>query len=89
VFLGGLWVEDAAHNGVMNFVAEMLTKGTAHRRARVLAEEIESIAGELSGFAGRSSFGVAAEVHNRDLGHGLELVADILRYSSFDPDEIE
>ena len=62
VFLGGLWVEDAAHNGVMNFVAEMVTKGTAHRRARALAEEIESMAGDVSGFAGRSSFGVAAEV---------------------------
>jgi len=89
VFLGGLWVEDAAHNGVMNFVAEMITKGTAHRRARVLAEEIESIAGDLSGFAGRSSFGVAAEMRNRDCGQGLELVADILRYSTFDHDELE
>ncbi len=89
VFLGGLWVEDAAHNGVMNFVAEMMTKGTAQRRARVLAEEIESIAGDLSGFAGRSSFGVAAEMRNRDFGRGLEMLADILRYSSFDRDELE
>jgi zinc protease len=89
VFLGGLWVEDAAHNGVMNFVAEMVTKGTANRRARALAEEIESMAGDLSGFAGRSSFGVAAEVLHRDLGQGLELVADILRHATFDPDEIE
>jgi zinc protease len=89
VFLGGLWVEDAAHNGVMNFVAEMITKGTAHRRARVLAEEIESIAGDLSGFAGRSSFGVAAEVRNHDFARGLELVADILRNATFEPDELE
>jgi zinc protease len=59
VFLGGLWVEDEAHNGVMNFVAEMVTKGTANRRARTLAEDIESMAADLSGFAGRSSFGVA------------------------------
>jgi zinc protease len=89
VFLGGLWVEDATHNGVMNFVAEMVTKGTAKRRARALAEEIESMAGDLSGFAGRSSFGVAAEVLHRDLGRGLELVADILRHSTFEPDELE
>jgi zinc protease len=89
VFLGGLWVEDAAHNGVMNFVAEMVTKGTANRRARALAEEIESMAGDVSGFAGRSSFGVAAEVLHRDLGRGLELIADILRYSTFEPDELE
>jgi zinc protease len=89
VFLGGLWVEDAAHNGVMNFVAEMITRGTAHRHARVLAEEIESIAADLSGFAGRSSFGVAAEVPARDFGRGLELTADILRHSTFDPEELE
>ena len=89
VFLGGLWVEDIVHNGVMNFVSEMVTKGTAHRRARVLAEEIESMAGDLSGFSGRSSFGVAAEVLHRDLGRGLELVADIVRHSTFDPDELE
>ncbi len=89
VFLGGLWVEDAAHNGVMNFVAEMVTKGTANRRARALAEEIESMAGDVSGFAGRSSFGVAAEVLHRDLGRGLELIADMLRHSTFEPDELE
>ncbi len=89
VFLGGLWVEDGAHNGVMNFVAEMATKGTANRRARALAEEIESMAGELSGFAGRTSFGVSAEVLRRDLDRGLELVADILRHSTFEPEELE
>jgi zinc protease len=89
VFLGGLWVEDEAHNGVMNFVAEMVTKGTVNRRARILAEDIESMAADLSGFAGRSSFGVAAEVLRRDLGQGLELLADILRESTFEPDELE
>jgi zinc protease len=47
------------------------------------------MAGELSGFAGRSSFGVSAEVLHRDLGQGLELVADVLRSSTFEPDEIE
>jgi zinc protease len=89
VFLGGLWVEDERHNGVMNFVAEMVTKGTVNRRARALAEEIESIAGDVGGFAGRSSFGVSAEVLRRDLGQGLELLADILREPTFDPDELE
>jgi zinc protease len=89
VFLGGLWVEDEAHNGVMNFVAEMMTKGTATRRARTLAEEIESMAGDLNGFAGRSSFGVSAEVLRRDLGQGLELLADIIREPTFEPEELE
>jgi zinc protease len=89
VFLGGLWVEDLAHNGVMHFIAEMMTKGTANRRARALAEDIESMAGDLSGFAGRNSFGAAAEVLQRDTGQGLELLADVLRRSTFEPDELE
>jgi zinc protease len=89
VFLGGLWVEDPAHNGVMHFIAEMGTKGTANRRARTLAEEIESMAGDLSGFAGRNSFGMVAEVLNRDANQGLELLADILRHPTFEAEELE
>lgn len=89
VFLGGLWVEDAAHNGVMNFIAEMVTKGTTHRSALVLAEEIESMAGDLSGFSGRNSFGVTAEVLQRDIRQGLTLLADTLLNPTFEPEELE
>ncbi|HXH10196.1 MAG TPA: pitrilysin family protein [Alphaproteobacteria bacterium] len=89
VFLGGLWVEDAAHNGVMNFIAEMVTKGTTHRSALALAEEIESMAGDLSGFSGRNSFGVTAEVLHRDLRQGLDLLADTLINPTFERDELE
>jgi zinc protease len=89
VFLGGVWVEDAAHNGVMNFLAEMLTKGTSRRNALALAEEIESMAGDLSGFAGRNSFGVSAEVLQRYTHQGLELLADTLLHPTFEADELE
>jgi zinc protease len=89
VFLGGMWVEDAAHSGVMNFIAEMLTKGTSHRRALALAEEIDTIAGDLSGFAGRNSFGVTAEVLSRYTRQGLDLLADILINPTFERDELE
>jgi zinc protease len=89
VFLGGLWVEDAAHNGVMNFIAEMVTKGTVHRSALALAEEIESMAGDLSGFSGRNSFGITAEVLHRDLRQGLTLLADTLINPTFEPEELE
>jgi zinc protease len=89
VFLGGLWVEDAASNGVMNFIAEMVTKGTTHRSALALAEEIESMAGDLSGFSGRNSFGVTAEVLRRDIRQGLALLADTLIHPTFDREELE
>src|SRR5688572_31125997 len=44
-----------------NFVAEMLSRGTVTRSREQLAAEIESLAGDLGGFAGRSSFGVAGD----------------------------
>jgi zinc protease len=89
VFLGGVWGEDPAHSGVTNFIAEMVTKGTTHRRARELAEQIESIAGDLSGFAGRNSFGITAEVLSHYSRQGLELMADTLLNATFEPEELE
>jgi zinc protease len=89
VFLGGLWVENTAHNGIMNFIAEMITKGTTHRSALTLAEEVESMAGDLSGFSGRNSFGVTAEVLQHDIRHGLAIVADTLINPTFAREELE
>ncbi|MBI3326949.1 MAG: insulinase family protein [Nitrospinae bacterium] len=89
VFLGGVRIEDAAHSGVTNFIAGMLTKGTTRRSALALADQIESLAGELSGFAGRNSFGVSAEMLSRSTRQGLELLAEVILHPTFEPGELE
>ncbi|MCL4246219.1 MAG: insulinase family protein, partial [Candidatus Dadabacteria bacterium] len=54
-FLGGLRYEDSKTQGMSNFASRMLTRGTDTRSAAHIAQEIESIAGDLQGFSGRNS----------------------------------
>jgi zinc protease len=87
--LGGLLVERAENNGICDFIANMLTKGTKRRSAERIAEEIERIAGSINGFSGRNSLGVEIEVLSRYFDRGLDLFADVLLHPAFDPAEVE
>ena len=49
-FLGGLRFEKKRVNGVNNFIAEMITKGTKNLDALEIAHRIESMAGSIHGF---------------------------------------
>ncbi len=87
--LGGLLSETPANNGISNFVAEMLTRGTDRRSREKLASDIESMAGDLGGFSGRSSFGVSATFLSEHFKEGLGLTLEVLLEPSFDPEEVE
>lgn len=89
VFLGGLRYERPKQNGITNFVAELLTKGTRRRSAVEIAEEVESMAASLSGFSGRNSFGVEAEGLSGFLDRLLDLVADVVTSPAFPAGELE
>jgi len=88
-FLAGLPAETAETNGVGNFMASMLTQGTSSRSAVQIAEEIESLAGSLSGFSGRDSFGLQAEVVSWNFAPALRLFADCLLHPAFPEEELE
>jgi zinc protease len=88
-FLGGLLAETEKTQGISRFVAEMLEHGTETRSAAEMAAEVESIAGDLSGFSGRNSFGISAEWVSDHLETGLELWSDMLLRPKFDEREIE
>jgi zinc protease len=89
VFLGGLRFEDKEHNGIYNFIAEMLTLGTKSRSAQEIAEQIDRMAGRIDGFSGRNSFGLSALFLSRFFEPGLELFADIILNPVFDRTELE
>ena len=89
VFLGGVRFEKKENNGINNFIAEMLTKGTKKRSALDIAKEIESMAGEINGFSGRNSFGVSCTILSQFFEPGLELFSDVLLNSSFPEEELE
>jgi len=88
-FLGGVRYEDQSTNGVSNFVSRMLTRGTETRSALQIAQEIESIAGEVEGFSGRNSFGVTVESLSKNFVPAMDIFADVVLNPGFDPEEVE
>jgi zinc protease len=86
---GGQLAESAERQGLSAFLAEMLERGTTQRSAAQFAAEVEDIAGSLSGFAGRNSFGMQAQFLKESLDTGLELLADAVLRPALDPGEIE
>lgn len=91
----GIWVgvgarhETLAENGISHFLEHMSFKGTRTRSAQAIAEEIESVGGDLNAATGFETTAYYARVLKGDEGVALELLADILLNSMFSPDEME
>jgi predicted Zn-dependent peptidase len=82
--------ESAETNGIAHFAEHMFFKGTERRpAARDLAGEIDAIGGEFNAFTGKEYTGyyVRCAAETRDTA--LDVLVDMLRNSSFDPEEIE
>ena len=65
------------------------SRARATRSARAIAEEIENVGGSLNAYTGREITAYHASVLKDDVALGVEMVADILRNSVFDPDELQ
>jgi predicted Zn-dependent peptidase len=91
----GLWVdvgtrhEAAEVNGAAHFLEHMAFKGTERRSARDIAEEIEAVGGHLNAYTSRESTAYYAKVLKEDMPLALDILADILMHSTFDPAEFE
>ena len=91
----GIWVdvgtrhEPAAINGAAHFLEHMAFKGTERRSARDIAEEIEAVGGHLNAYTSRESTAYYAKVLKEDVPLALDILADILQNSTFDPEELE
>ncbi|MBV8506962.1 MAG: insulinase family protein, partial [Alphaproteobacteria bacterium] len=91
----GIWIdigtrhEPAAINGAAHFLEHMAFKGTERRSARDIAEEIEAVGGHLNAYTSRESTAYYAKVLKEDVPLALDILADILQNSTFDPEELE
>jgi zinc protease len=89
VFPGGLRAETEAINGAFAFISQMLPRGTQKMDAREIALRVADMAGEISGFNGKNTFGIRADFLARFLEPGLQLVRDIVREPAFRSEELE
>ncbi|PYM81584.1 MAG: insulinase family protein, partial [Candidatus Rokuibacteriota bacterium] len=75
--------------GLANLTGAVLTRGTAKHTAPELDSAIEFVGGSLSAGAGRDGLGVSLAVLKKDLGLGLDLLAEVLLTPTFPPEEVK
>lgn len=91
----GIWVnvgsrdERPEENGLSHFIEHMAFKGTRKRSAARIAHELESVGGSLNAFTSREQTCYYARILDRHLERATDVLADILRNSRFDPQELE
>ena len=91
----GIWVqvggrhERIEQNGIAHFLEHMAFKGTKTRSSLQIAESIEDVGGYLNAYTSREMTAYYARVLQEDVGLSLDVIADILLNSVFDPSEIE
>jgi zinc protease len=86
---GGVRYENEQNNGVFNFMARMLLKGTKNRTAEQIAQEIDSIGGSISAAGDEDYFACSLEILKEDINIGIDVLADVLMNPIFDEEELE
>jgi predicted Zn-dependent peptidase len=91
----GVWIgvgarhETIEQQGISHLLEHMAFKGTAKRSAMQIAEEIEHVGGEINAATSLETTAYYARVLKGDEGLALEILADILQNSAFDPAELD
>jgi predicted Zn-dependent peptidase len=91
----GVWLtrgsrhESADRGGIAHFVEHMLFKGTAKRTAEDIAQEIDSIGGQLDAFTAKEYASYYIKVLDEHLPLAMDILSDIVRNPAFSADDIE
>lgn len=91
----GIWVkvgtrhESASINGISHFLEHMAFKGTERRTALQIVKEIEAVGGYLNAYTSRETTAYYARVLKEHVPLALDILADILQFSTFAPEELE
>lgn len=92
IFLYGVGARYEEHNqaGVAHFIEHMLFKGTEKRPdPAMISSQIEGVGGILNAAAGRESTNYWVKVPADHVASSFDVLADIVRNSVFDPEELE
>jgi predicted Zn-dependent peptidase len=82
--------ENAANRGIAHFAEHMFFKGTERRpNSRDLTTLIDGIGGEFNAFTSKEYTGYYVRCAGERRDTALDVLLDMLRHSTFDPEEIE
>ncbi len=91
----GVWLtrgsrhEPASLGGIAHFVEHMLFKGTTSRSAESIAQDIDSIGGQLDAFTAKEYAAYYIKVLDENLPLAVDILSDIVLNPAFSPDDIE
>jgi zinc protease len=85
----GAVLDPPGKEGLANLTGALLTRGTAKRTGPEIDSAIEFVGGGLDAGAGRDGLGASMSVLKKDIGLGLDLLAEIVRSPSFPEAELK
>lgn len=91
----GYWVEaggileDASNCGISHFLEHMAFKGTKTRTAKQIADEIESVGGNMNAYTAKEVTAYHVKLLRDDRKIAFDILSDILQNPSFAHDELE
>jgi predicted Zn-dependent peptidase len=91
----GVWLtrgsrhESEPQSGIAHVVEHMLFKGTATRTAEDIAQEIDSIGGQLDAFTAKEYASYYIKVLDEHVSTAVDLLSDIVMNPRFEQDDLE
>ncbi len=91
----GIWVgagsrhESAAENGVAHFIEHMVFKGTEKRTAAQIAQEMDSIGGQVNAFTTKESTCFYVRALDTHLAQAIDILCDMFFQSSFRQEDVD
>ena len=91
----GIWVrvgsryENLENNGITHFIEHMLFKGTQKRSAKMIAEEVDGMGGQINAFTAKEYTCYYIRVLDENLAQGMDILADMLLKSRFAQEDID
>ena len=77
-------------SGIAHFAEHMFFKGTENRpTAQIIGNELDGIGAEFNAFTGKEYTGYYVKCAAEHRGRAFDVLVDMLRHSTFDPEEIE
>lgn len=90
----GIWAdvgsaaESREQRGVSHLVEHMLFKGTERRSARVIAEVMDGVGGNLNAFTDKETTCYYAKVIDHHVPLAIDVLTDMFLHSTFEPSEL-
>jgi predicted Zn-dependent peptidase len=91
----GVWLDRGSRHegdqwpGIAHFVEHMLFKGTTRRSAEDIAQQVDSIGGQIDASTGKENANYAIKVLDEHLPLAVDILSDLVLHPRFSADDVE